>query len=289
MRQRATNMDQTLVETMASLRGERSIRAQVARSAMSVHRWADFLGTHGLWLAKYRESLESGATEEESIRQADKAIRQTQTAGAPKDLSAFERDPRYKPFRLFLGPMLIMGNRIRESFQLRGAVKTWPEAFGTLMAVWFIPAVLWELATGKAPDDDDDDGILDDAALWALRKVFFYPFMTVPFLRDIASGIERKISGQYAPARSIPLAEAGELVWKAGEEAYKAGSALYEGDEVDSAALIKDLLKASGPLLGLPSGQLSVTGQYMYDVATGEYDPEGVDDLRYLAIKRDSE
>lgn len=286
MKQRATNMDQTLVETMANLRGERSIRAQVARSAMAVHRWADFLGTHGLWLAKYRESLESGASEEESIRQADKAIRQTQTAGAPKDLSAFERDPRYKPFRLFLGPMVIMGNRIRESFALRGAVQSWPEAFGTLMAVWFIPAVLWEIATGKGPDDDDDDGIMDDAALWALRKEFFYPFMTIPFLRDIASGIERKISGQYAPSRSIPLAEAGELVWRAGEEAYKAGAALAEGEDVDNAALVKDVLRASGPLVGLPSGQLDVTGQFLYDVATGEYDPEGVDDLRYLAIRR---
>lgn len=289
MKQRATNMDQTLVETMASLRGERSILAQVARSAMAVHRWADFLGTHALWLAKYRESLESGKSDEASIREADKAIRQTQTAGASKDLSAFERDPRYKPFRLFLGPMIIMGNRIRESIQLRGVVKTWPEAFGTLMAVWFIPAVLWEIATGKGPDDDDDDGIMDDAALWALRKVFFYPFMTVPFLRDIASAVERKISGQYAPSRSVPLAEAGELVWKAGEEAYKAGAALYEGDDVDSEALVKDLLRASGPLVGLPSSQLSVTGQYLYDVATGEYDPEGVDDLRYLFVKRDSE
>lgn len=286
MKQRATNMDQTLVETMASLRGERSIRAQVARAAMSVHRWADFLGTHGLWLAKYRESLESGATEEESVRQADKAIRQTQTAGAPKDLSAFERDPRYKPFRLFLGPMLIMGNRIRESFARRGVVKTWPEAFGTLMAVWFIPAVLWELATGKGPDDEDDDGMADDASLWALRKVFFYPFMTVPFLRDIASGIERKMSGQYAPSRSVPLAEAGELVWRAGEEAYKAGTALYEGDDVEGEALVKDLLRASGPLFGVPSGQLSVTGSYMYDVFSGDYDPEGVDDLRYLMIQR---
>lgn len=287
MKQRANNMDQTLVETMANLRGERSIRAQVARSAMAVHRWADFLGTHGLWLAKYRESLESGTSEEESIRQADKAIRQTQTAGAPKDLSAFERDPRYKPFRLFLGPMVIMGNRIRESFALRGAVQSWPEAFGTLMAVWFIPAVLWEIATGKGPDDDDDDGIMDDAALWALRKEFFYPFMTIPFLRDIASGIERKISGQYAPSRSIPLAEAGELVWRAGEEAYKAGAALAEGEDVDNAALVKDVLRASGPLVGLPSGQLDVTGQFLYDVATGEYDPEGVDDLRYLVVKRD--
>lgn len=287
MKNRAENFDASIVEVMAKLRGEKSIRAQVARAAMSVHRWADFLGTHALWLGKYRESLEAGELEATARKEADKAIRQTQTAGAPKDLSSFERDPRYKAFRMFLGPMVIMGNRIRESVGRKGVVKNWPEAFGTLMAVWFVPALLWELATGKGPDDDD--GIADDAAAWALRKLFFYPFMTVPFLRDIANIAERKISGDYSVSRSVPLAEAGELVVKAGEEAFKAGNALFEGEEIDGGALAKDALRASGPLLGLPSGQLNVTGQYLYDVATGEYDPEGIGDLRYLAVKRDSE
>lgn len=286
MKNRAENFDQSIVETMANLRGERSIRAQVARAAMSVHRWADFLGTHGLWLGKYQDALKSGESQESAVREADKAIRQTQTAGAPKDLSAFERDPRYKAFRMFFGPMAIMGDRIRDAVERKGVVKNWPEAFGTLMAVWFVPALVWEIATGKAPDDEDDDGITDDAVAWALRKIFFYPFMTLPFLRDIANYAERRINGQYAASRSVPLAEAGELVWKAGERAAKAGIALYEGDEVESYKLTKDALRASGPLLGMPSTQLDVTGTYLYDVFSGEYDPEGVSDLSYLFVRR---
>lgn len=103
MKNRAENFDASIVEAMAKLRGEKSMRAQVARAAMSVHRWADFLGTHALWLGKYRESMEAGESEDSARREADKAIRQTQTAGAPKDLSSFERDPRYKAFRMFLG------------------------------------------------------------------------------------------------------------------------------------------------------------------------------------------
>lgn len=283
MKHRAENLDSSLVETMATLRGERSVRAQIARAAMAVHRWSDFLGTHGLWLGKFQEMTESGSTPEEATREADKAIRQTQTAGAPKDLSAFERDPTYKAFRMFLGPMLIMGNRIRESVGRKGVVKNWPEAFGTMFAVWFIPALLWEVATGKGPDGDDEP---EDIALWSLRKLFFYPFMTVPFLRDIANGVERKISGQYSPSRSVPLAEAGELVVKAGEEWFKAGEAIAEGDDIDTAAFVKDNLRATGPLLGLPAVQLDVTGQFLFDTFSGEYDPEGVGDLRYLAIKR---
>jgi hypothetical protein len=286
MKNRAENFDQSIVETMASLRGERSIRAQVARAAMSVHRWADFLGVHGLWLGKYRDVLETGGAQEDAVREADKVIRQTQTAGAPKDLSAFERDPRFKAFRMFFGPMAIMGNRIRESVGRKGVVKNWPEAFGTMLAVWFIPALLWELATGKAPDDDDEDGLADDAATWALRKLFFYPFMTLPFLRDIASTAERMMTGQYSASRSVPIAEAGEMVLKAGKRAMEAGNALWEGDEVEPGKLARDALRAAGPLLGMPSTQLDVTGTYLYDVFSGQYDPEGVSDLTYLFVRR---
>jgi DNA topoisomerase IB len=286
MKHRSETLDASLVEVMATLRGETSARAQVARAAMAVHRWADFLGTHGLWLGKFQQMTESGSTVEQAVREADKAIRQTQTAGAPKDLSAFERDPTYKAFRMFLGPMLIMGNRIRESVGRKGVIKGWPEAFGTLFAVWFVPALLWEIATGKGPDDDDEPA---DMVKWALRKTFFYPFMTVPFLRDIGNGVERLISGEYSPSRSVPLVQAGELVTKAGHEWIKAGSALAEGDEVDTQSFIKDNLRATGPLLGLPANQLDITGQYLFDVFSGEYDPEGVQDIRYLAVKRKAE
>ena len=283
MKHRAEHLDQALVETMANLRGERSIRAQVARAAMAVHRWADFLGTHALWIGKYRDVLDGGGSVEDAQREADKAIRQTQTAAAPKDLSAFERDPTYKAFRMFLGPMVIMGNRIREAVGRKGVVKNWPEAFGTLMAVWFVPALLWEIATGRGPDDDDEP---KDMAAWALRKEFFYPFMTIPFVRDVANIVERKLTGQYAPSRSVPLAEAGELVFKAGQEAAKAGASAFEGEDVDGVGLTRDLLRASGPLMGMPSNQLDVTGMFLWDIYAGEFELEGVGDLKYLAIRR---
>jgi hypothetical protein len=286
MKNRATNMDATFVETLTKLRGEQGIKAQVARASMSVHRWADFLSTHGIWLGRYQQSLQGGATEEQAVRDADSAIRQTQTAGAPKDLSAWERDPRFKLFRMFIGPMVIMGNRIREAGARRGVVQNWPEAFGTMLAVWFLPAVLWDLVTGRGPDDDDDDGMADDLSAYAMREIAFYPFLTVPLLRDAADYLERKVKGDYAVPRTVPIFDAMTMVANAGEEALKASAAVYEGESVDTEALVKDSLRAAGPLFGLPTSQLTVTGTFLHDVATGAYDPEGVDDLRYLLIRR---
>jgi hypothetical protein len=289
MKQRSKNMDHTMNVVMETLQGQRGFRAKVAQASMAMHTTADYLATHGIWLGRYQEALDAGESHEEAVRLADKSIRQTQTAGAPKDLSAFERDPKYAWFKMFLGPMLIQGNRIRESFGRKGVVKTWPQAFGTLMAAWFLPAVLWDLMTGRGPDDDDDDGMLDDASLWSLRKIFFYPFMTMPFLRDAASIVERKIAGQYAEPRMNPLADAGYLVYKAGQTAWNETGDWMDGEDFEADKAIRSGLRAAGPLFGIPSNQIDVTGSYLYDLATGEEDFEGVGDLRYLLVRRDPE
>jgi hypothetical protein len=289
MRQRAQNLDHTLNVVMETLQGQRGFRAKVAQASMAMHTTADYLATHGIWLGRYQEALDAGESHEEAVRLADKSIRQTQTAGAPKDLSAFERDPRYRWHKLFLGPMLIQGNRIRESLGRKGVVKSWPQAFGTLMAAWFLPAVMWDLVAGRGPDDDDDDGIADDATLWALRKIFFYPFLTMPFIRDAASIVERKIEGKYAEPRMTPLADAGYLVWQAGRSAWKETGDWMDGGDFEADKAIKSGLRASGPLFGIPSNQIDVTGSYLYDLATGAEDFEGPGDLRYLLVRRDSE
>lgn len=286
MRQRSKNMDHSFTVVMETLKGQRGFRAKVAQASMSMHSAADFLATQGIWLGRYQQALDAGETHDEAVRLADKAIRQTQTAGAPKDLSAFERDPSYKWFKLFLGPMLIQGNRIRESFGRRGVVKNWPQALGTMTAAWFLPAVIWDLVAGRGPDDDDDDGIADDAALWALRKIFVYPFLTMPFIRDAASIAERKIEGKFAEPRMTPLADAGYLVFQAGQTAWRETGDWMDGDDFEAENVIRSGLRASGPLFGIPSNQIDVTGSYMYDLATGEEDFEGVGDLRYLAIRR---
>ncbi len=77
------------------------------------------LAERAIWLGRYQQAQAQGVGIDEAVRLADKSIRTTQQAGAPKDLSAAERDPRYKWVRMFIGPMIIMNSRLQES-GLRG-------------------------------------------------------------------------------------------------------------------------------------------------------------------------
>lgn len=268
MMNRQLEVDKTLQETINSLSNNDSIRAQIARASMSVHLWADRMATTGLWLGAYREALDKGDTEIEAIRAADKSIRMTQTAGAPKDLSAFERHPMSKEVSMFLGPMLIMGNGIRSVFGSKGGVQLWtPEAWGKLFALWFGPAIIFELVVGRGPEDDDDP---ESWAKWGLTKILLYPLQTIPLIRDMASTAEALILGHRAPtSRGLPVQEAGKSIIEAARKTYKA----IEG-EGDTEKAVKADVSAAGLVFGLPSGQLSITGEFLYDVLSGNYNPQ---------------
>lgn len=288
MRNRAQNIDAGFNVIREKLEGRTSLLVQTQRAAMAIHRAADYIGTTGIWLGRYREALNDGSSHAEAARLADKAIRTTQTAGAPKDLSAFERNPAYAELKLFIGPMIIMGNRIREAASKKGAVKSWPEAFGVMMATWFLPAILWDLVNGRGPDDDDDDGelVTDEFLNWSFRKLLFYPFMTVPYLRDAFSLAERKLVNTSAEARMTPAADATWLLYKAGDTIT---TQMLSEEDADMAKILKDTARPVGAVFGLPTGQLDITGSYIWDVYSGEYEPQGVADWRYLVMRRPKE
>lgn len=291
MRNRAQNMDASFSVIREKLEGRNSILAQTQRAAMAIHQAADHLGTTGIWIGRYQQARDAGEAHDEAVRLADKAIRTTQTAGAPKDLSAFERNPAYRELKLFIGPMIIMQNRMREAVRGRGVVKSWPEAFGVLIATWFLPAILWDIVNGRGPDDDDDDDevLTDEFLPWALRKLVAYPFATLPYLRDAASLAERKWFGGYSEARMNPVSDAAWLLLKTGKESADQMGEADADDEDDARKYFKLGLNASGPLIGLPSNQIDITTSYLWDVWSGEYEPEGAADWRYLVMRRPKE
>lgn len=288
MRNRAQNMDASFGVIREKLEGRSDMLAKTQRAAMAIHHAADYLATTGIWLGRYNQAVDAGANHEEAVRLADKAIRTTQTAGAPKDLSAFERHPAYRELKLFLGPMVIMNNRIREALTKKGMIKSWPEALGALMAAWLLPAVIWDLVTGRGPGDDDDDGnmLTDEFLPWALRKIAVYPFMTMPYWRDAVGLVDRKLSGGYAEPRMTPAADAIYMVVKTGMEAANQLSEDDADDSDDAKKLTRAGLNVAGPLIGLPTGQIDITGSYIWDAISGEHRPEDAADLRYLIMRR---
>lgn len=278
MRHRYEHLDQTFNVITKTLEGRDTTRAMIGRLAMAIHRQADRITSTFIWMAKYQQEIDANRSPEQAARLADKTIRTTQMAGAPKDLSSFERDPRYRMFKLFIGPMIVMQNEMRGAVAGKGvrAIIT-PKVWSTMLATWILPAVMFELAVGRGPDDDDDLNWWQ----WALLKMLVYPALTVPFVRDGANAIEQMIEGKGALTRSNPLADLVMLSGKAVRSVFK--------EDAEASDYMKAIAKAAGMATGLPVGQGILLGEFLYGAISGDQPIEGPEDLKYLIYKRKDE
>lgn len=303
MEERANSLDSSYQVVLGKLSGKRGIRAAAMKMAMEVHRWTVPLAERAIWLGRYQQAQAQGMGIEESVRLADKSIRTTQQAGAPKDLSAAERDPRYKWVRMFIGPMIIMNNRLQES-GLRGLylgrVQSPARALGTWLSAGVLSNAVFELLMMRGPGDgDDDEKGWDDWSAWLARKTLLFPFQTFPLLREVAGAIDAKIEGKPSMGRPNPIADAGMAMVKFGDSAWDlavsgtdaaleaVGIDLIEDRELDPEKIIKDGVRAAGPVTGIPSNQMLTTGEYLYDVGTGQYTPDNpAEAAAYLMYRR---
>ncbi len=291
MEERANSLDSSYQVVLGKLSGKRGIRAAAMKMAMEVHRWTVPLAERAIWLGRYQQAQAQGAGIDEAVRLADKSIRTTQQAGAPKDLSAAERDPRYKWVRMFIGPMIIMNNRLQES-GLRGLylgrVQSPARALGTWLSAGILSNAVFELLMMRGPDGGDDEKGLDDWSAWLARKTLLFPFQTIPLLRDVAGGIDAAIEGKPSMGRPNPIVDAGVALAKFGQAAWKEGRDwVADDDEPDAEKLIKTGVRAAGPLTGIPSNQMLTTGEYLYDVGTGQYTPDNpAEAAAYLVYRR---
>ncbi len=293
MAERANSLDSSYQVVLGKLSGKRGIRAAAMKMAMEVHRWTVPLAERAIWLGRYQQAQAQGAGIDEAVRLADKSIRTTQQAGAPKDLSAAERDPRYKWVRMFIGPMIIMNNRLQES-GLRGLylgrVQSPARALGTWLSAGVLSNAVFELLMGRGPGDEDDDGDVDaaDWAMWLARKTLLFPFQTFPLLRDVAGAIDATLDGKAVMSRPNPFVDSGVALARFGFTALKEGRDwIADDDEHDAEKLIKTGVRAAGPLTGIPSNQMLTTGEYLYDVGTGQYTPDNpAEAAAYLMYRR---
>lgn len=220
------------------------------------------------WLGAYRRALEEGATEEQAAARGDKAVRKSQGAGRSKDLAAIQNASEgYRVLTMFYSAFSVLYNRQRAAIRdakagdyRKAAMETW----WVMVAAPLASALL----TGDWPQDEED------WLAWASRKVFFGLWAGVPGIRDLASILDRKVSGQYAMPTSAPVYRAFQGLVTVGEDMVRA----VKGDRV-SDRWLKHAIETPGYFLGLPTGQLSSSIDYGYAVARGEQKPEGPVDV----------
>ncbi len=242
----------------------------------------DLLVAVPTWYAGYEKGLkDSNGDVEKAEAFADSAVRMTQSAGGAKDLARIQRGGElariFVMFYSYFSSTFNLTDRARHQFEWRDPA-AWPRLVGTLFPLLVLSPMLAELLAGRGPDEDDDESW----AHWMGRTVASYPFAAVVGVRDVAGAIN---TGYGYSVSAVDTA--GEALVKS---ARTLGN-LASGEDLTRSG-VKALLTAAGiwglPFLGqFPSGQLYITGEYLFDVLTGEHEPEGVVDvLKHGALKR---
>ena len=250
--------------------------------------YSDMLVAMPTWLAAYNGALMKASaegktlTEEQAIHAGDAAVRRSQGAGAAKDLSAIQRKRgAIRLFTMFYTPFAAQYGRLRQigsASAQRGLVYA-PEAIMRVLLVTMIPKIASDLLTSRAPDKDDDK---EKWLKWIGLSAVTGLAAPLPFVRDVANGLERWILGKGGDTRYSPVADAIERI---GSTLYKTGEAAFT-DKDYSDELAFDTLESSGYLLGFPTAQPAITGEYLIDLLNGEARPKGVGDFMHDLLFR---
>jgi len=272
MRHRAGTIERDIKDQLLKTRGKHGMVVAVQRSAFYLTAMMDRTVSVPTWVGGYRQALDAGLSEEDAVRAGDRAVRLSQGAGGAKDLAGVQRNSElmkmltmyYTPFSVLYARMRDMGHKYKEPKDL-------PMLVARSIALVILPAVLGDLLAGRAPDDDEDK------TLWAIRKSIMYPFASVPVIRDLASWqIEPKLaemSGgemRYQPGyKMTPIIGAVEKIAGIPGKAMDGWTGARPWDDV-----AWDTFEASGYVFGLPTAQPRITGEYLYDLFTGQAAPD---------------
>lgn len=287
MKFRAQTMERDVKDALRRMRGEDSPLNTIRKTAFYLVAMADRQVTIPTWLGAYRQAIAEGSSEEDAIRSGDRAVRLSQAAGGAKDLAAVQRDNEFlRLITMYYSPFSVLYARLRDVGVTTKRVKDLPRAVARLMALVILPAVVGDLLTMKGPDEDEDE------VWWAVRRSLMYPFASVPLIRDASSYLEAAFIGltdegemKFPPAFKLsPIVGAMDKLARLTFQ--RIPEAIMGERPWDDVAW--DSLEMSGYVLGLPTQQVRISGEYVADVLNDEAEIESPQQaLKDLLFRRD--
>lgn len=277
MRNRMQTIDRDVKDGLMLLRGETGILSAIKRTAFYATGMMDMVVSMPTWMGAYKQSLADGMSEQDAIRAGDRAVRLSQGASGAKDMAAVQRNNELtRLLTMYYTPFSALYARLRDVGESTNSMKDLPRAAARLMALVIFPAIIGELLAGRGPDDDEDD------IWWAARKVALYPMATIPVVRDLSGLTEKWMISligdgkmDFEPSYNIsPVVGAIKKVISIPSKVID----LYNGDKpFDDVAW--DLFETSGYVLGLPTAQPRITGEYLENLLSGDVSPENASDV----------
>ena len=257
----------------------------------------DFAGQHGYflqqgtqgmvdtltWIGAYNQAVENKETEKEAVRQADAAVRMTQSSFATEDASRIEVTSAFvRTFTHFYNYFNMMANITGTEFATAIRKLGLRKGAGRLCYVYvagfMIPAVLSEIivqAIGGFEDDDDDYTLGDAMQLFFGSQARALAAMA-PGIGQVATAAAGRFTSAFYDDRisTSPAVSTLEATVSAPFSVYKA---IAEDGSWKKAS--KDMLTMLGMLTRLPMGQLGKPVGYVLDVQQGRAEPESTMDV----------
>jgi hypothetical protein len=197
-------------------------------------------------------------------------VRDSQGSGGAKDLAAAQRGSEFMKlttmfYSYFSHVYQRQATLVRDIKNIE-SVKDVPHLMARSFFLLVAPALLSAIATGNGPKEEEDWGP------WAARTLGVNLFSSVPLVRDVANWAGQKLGGGYA--RNYQFTPIGGMVETVGKlAADAAGEVTGDGP---SDRWVQHALQTSGYVFGLPLGQGGQTAQFLYNVHTGDEQPDGM-------------
>lgn len=240
---------------------------------------ADKIMSPIVWTAAYNQAVEGGQSERDAIRFADGVVRQTQGTTLPEDVSRFETGPAaVRLFTQFVSYFNMMANTnatamkqiVDEVGVRKGAGKLFYVALmGLLVPIWVAEAIAVGMRGG--PEDEDDDGYLDD---W-LAAVFGFGTIRglmaqVPIVGQAAQLVVNRFNDNPADDK-FSLSPAVSLI----ESSVSAPSSVYKAivEDGNKMKAARDVAAAATMATGLPIYGVSRPLFYLTGVADDRVEP----------------
>jgi hypothetical protein len=242
-----------------------------------------------VWTGAYNQALQDGMPDVDAVRFADGVVRQTQGTTLPEDVSRIETGPAYaRLFTQFIGYFNMLANTnaselqkvMRETGIKKGATKALGIVFfGLLAPAWIAEAIA--IAMRGGPEDDDDDGYLDD---WLMQVAGLgtvkFALAGVPFVGQFANAGINRWNGNPVDDR-VSLSPGVSLAEGAVGAPYSVYQAMVNDGNASKA--VKDVGTAVSLMTGLPAHWAARPIGYMTGIAEERIEPEGpLDVLRGL-------
>ena len=264
VRNRMDTLERDVRENVKQLAGRTDILANARKFAFYGIGYMDRVVVIPTWLGAYNRAISEGMSEVDAGYYADKAVRQSQGAGAAKDLAAVQRSNEWMRLAtMFYSYQSAVYQRFRSLARdaRTAGVRDVPDLIARSFWLIVVPPLLSELLAGRGPDDDEDWG------MWAFQKMLAGLFGPIPIARDVVNAAQSGFGYSFTPAARA---------FETGLNVKTDAGNIIEGDDTKRAT--RNVIELTGYTLGLPVGQLAAAAQFIVDVSEGEQDPEGIGD-----------